>query len=220
MSPAASQASALGNRQGSRYAMRNDALTPRERRFAETHHRLIAAFLARKRLPVGDFYGVAALGYLDAVRRYLRKTGLRKYAFSTIANQAMCRSVSHERRKQLTEKRWADTVSMETGGPNGLPLDLSACGHEGRQLEELLVLYSMTQRLSVRQYQMVRLRLAGYSIREIAAMEQISEKKVRNLLCKVRRILREGIKPPAAKCRNARTDGVVRRKERRLSHET
>ena len=220
MSPAASQASALGNRQGSRYAMRNDALTPRERRFAETHHRLIAAFLARKRLPVGDFYGVAALGYLDAVRRYLRKTGLRKYAFSTIANQAMCRSVSHERRKQLTEKRWADTVSMETGGPNGLPLDLSACGHEGRQLEELLVLYSMTQRLSVRQYQMVRLRLAGYSIREIAAMEQISEKKVRNLLCKVRRILREGIKPPAAKCRNARTGGSVQRKERRLSHET
>lgn len=215
MSPAASQASALGNRQGSRYAMRNDALTPRERRFAETHHRLIAAFLARKRLPVGDFYGVAALGYLDAVRRYLRKTGLRKYAFSTIANQAMCRSVSHERRKQLTEKRWADTVSMETGGPNGLPLDLSACGHEGRQL-----VYSMTQRLSVRQYQMVRLRLAGYSIREIVAMEQISEKKVRNLLCKVRRILREGIKPPAAKCRNARTGGSVQRKERRLSHET
>lgn len=195
--------------------MRNDALTPRERRFAETHHRLIAAFLARKRLPVGDFYGVAALGYLDAVRRYLRKTGLRKYAFSTIANQAMCRSVSHERRKQLTEKRWADTVSMETGGPNGLPLDLSACGHEGRQL-----VYSMTQRLSVRQYQMVRLRLAGYSIREIVAMEQISEKKVRNLLCKVRRILREGIKPPAAKCRNARTGGSVQRKERRLSHET
>ena len=67
---------------------------------------------------------------------------------------------------------------------------------------------------------MVRLRLAGYSIREIAAMEQISEKKVRNLLCKVRRILREGIKPPAAKCRNARTGGSVQRKERRLSHET
>ena len=201
-------------------ALHPEALSPEQRQFAAAQHSLIFAYLKERQLYHGDYYDIAAFGYLRAVKRYLTEPGLRKYAFSTIANQAMCRSVSHERRKQLTEKRWADTVSMETGGPNGLPLDLSACGHESRQLEELLALYSMTQRLSARQYQMVRLRLAGYSIREIAAMEQISEKKVRNLLCKVRRILREGIKPSAAKRRNARTDGVVRRKERRLSHET
>lgn len=70
-----------------------NALTEEERRFAAENHRLITAFLIRKRLRADEYYAIAALGYLGAVQRYLSEPALRRLAFSTVAERAMRRSV-------------------------------------------------------------------------------------------------------------------------------
>lgn len=168
--------------------MLKSALTDRERRFASENHRLIPAFLARRGLPEEEYYAVAALGYLSAVRRYLSQPELRRHAFSTIANQAMRRSVSHAMRSRYGRRCRLETVSLDTGGTDGTPLrTISDKGME-RQLEEVLILHALTAKLSPQQYDLARLRLAGYSVREIAEAKKLSTKKVRTVLQKAREV--------------------------------
>ena len=66
-----------------------DKLTEEERAFAERYHNTIYSFLRTNKLPVDDFYDVAAFGYLRAVKRYSQEKQLRKYSFTTIAWRAM-----------------------------------------------------------------------------------------------------------------------------------
>lgn len=97
-------------------------LTQEERRFAADNHRLIHAYLLRRGVPEEDYYGAAALGYLDAVRRYLSEPMLRRHAFATIANRAMRRCVSHAMRARYGRRHQLQTVSLDTGGTDGGPL--------------------------------------------------------------------------------------------------
>lgn len=167
------------------------ALTREERRFAAENHRLILAFLARRGLPEEDYYAVAALGYLEAVQRYLSQPDLRRHAFSTVANQAMRRGVSHAKRMSNRRCCPAETVSLDTGGMDGAPLYHLCGGSMDRRLEEVLLLHALSARLPAQQYELIWLRLAGYSVREIAARKKMSEKKVRSLLRRARRAFGE-----------------------------
>lgn len=54
--------------------------------------------MSRGGLPAGEYYDVAALGFLHAVQRYLTQPWLRKYSFPTIAWQAMGREVAKDYR--------------------------------------------------------------------------------------------------------------------------
>ena len=163
-------------------------LTEEEQRFASANHRLIHAYLLRRGLSEEDYYATAALGYLGAVRRYLSEPALRQHAFATVANQAMRRCVSHAMRARYGRRHQIQTVSLETGGPDGgprpAPMDLRA----DLQLEEVLLLHALAEKLPRQQYELARLRLSGYSVREIAAAKNISEKKGRTQLHKARRL--------------------------------
>lgn len=166
--------------------MLDSALTDQERRFAAENHRLILAYLARRGLPEEEYYAVAALGYISAVRRYLSRPELHRHAFSTIANQAMRRSVSHAMRTRYGRRHHMETVSLDTGGADGMPLHAISDKRMEQQLEEVLILHALSAKLPAQQYDLMRLRLAGYSVREIAAEKKLSEKKVRTLLRKTR----------------------------------
>ena len=168
--------------------MKNIPLTEEERRFAAANHRLIHAYLLRRGLPEEDYYTAAALGYLDAVRRYLSEPALRQYTFATVAVQAMRRCISHAMRARYGRRHQLQTVSLETGGPDGGPLPAPMDLRADQQLEEVLLLHALAERLPRQQYELARLRLSGYSVREIAAAKNISEKKVRTQLYKVRRL--------------------------------
>ena len=63
----------------------SEALSPEQRQFAAEQHNLIYAYLKEKGLYHEEYYDIAALGYLQAVKRYLTQPALRQYAFSTIA---------------------------------------------------------------------------------------------------------------------------------------
>ena len=87
-------------------------LTPEQRDYAAKHHGLVYKFLNNNRLPEDEFYDVVIFGYLRAVRRYHTVSYLRKYAFSTIAWQAMHSDLFKYRRAQSCQKRSAEVVSL------------------------------------------------------------------------------------------------------------
>jgi hypothetical protein len=72
-------------------------LTKRESDYAAEHHDLIYAFLRKNRYSIDDYYDVVVFGYLRAVRSYLGRDELRRYAFSTIAFSAMRSSMGNHR---------------------------------------------------------------------------------------------------------------------------
>ena len=71
-----------------------EPLTETQREFAAANHALIFSFLRQKRLKPCEFYDIAAMGYLDAVRQYTTRSSLTRYQFSTIAWRVMGRSVA------------------------------------------------------------------------------------------------------------------------------
>lgn len=173
------------------------ALTDEERRFAADNHPLIPAFLAKRGLPEEEYYDVAALGYLDAVQRYFSRPALRRHAFSTVANQAMRSRVSHALRSRYGRRHLVETVSLDTGGVGGAPLNTLYDERVSQQLEEVLLLHALSAKLPSQQYELARLRLAGYSVREIAAERNLSEKRVRALLRRARKAYSELCETPA-----------------------
>ena len=88
-------------------------LTKEQAAFADEHHRIIYVFLREKRYSVDEFFGVAAHGYLRAVRTYTEREDLRsKYAFSTIAFQCMRSVMSNHFRDQARPKRRAVVIQL------------------------------------------------------------------------------------------------------------
>lgn len=171
-------------------------LTDAERDFAAKHHPLIYAFLNREGLPEDEFYGVAALGYLEAVHHYLCDPWEKQCAFSTLACKSMRAHIADEQRTRSRQKRYAELVSLETGGAGGSPLYQRLPFREDvlfRELEERLLLHALVERLAPDQYAFVRLRMAGFSVREIAVHRGISEKRARSLMRQIRSIFWEVI---------------------------
>ena len=165
-----------------------------ERRFASEHHQLIYGFLNKHSLAEDEYYGVAALGFLRAVHSYLTKAELRRFSFSTIAYRAMSQSVSQYRRSLKRQVGFADALSLDTGGIDGRPLatGLSAAERAAyTELEEDLLLHALIKKLPPGHSEVVRLRLLGYGIHEIAQRQAVSDKTMRKLLRQIREVFVE-----------------------------
>lgn len=136
---------------------------------------MIYSFLGKNSYAAGDYYDVAALGFLQAVQRYLTQPWLRRYAFSTIAWQTMARGVAAERkageRRRLAEQRYIGTVQ-----PFGL----------GVELEERLLLHDLMAGTSEEQHRLALLRLQGSTMTEAARLQGMGVKRARTLLRELR----------------------------------
>lgn len=169
-------------------------LSDAERQFASEHHQLIYGFLNKYALAEDDYYGVAALGFLRAVHKYLTKAELRRFSFSTIAYRAMFQSVSQYRRSLKRQPGFADALSLDTGGIDGRPLATGLPAAERAayvELEENLLLHALIKKLPPGHSEVVRLRLLGYGIHEIAQRQAVSDKKMRELLRQIREVFLE-----------------------------
>lgn len=167
-------------------------LTKEHRDFATKWHNLIYTFLNDKGLPEEDYYDIVVFGFLRAVRRYFTELELQKYSFSTIAWQAMQQSLSTHYRAQNCQKRHAYMVSLHSyDGPYSLEEVLSAPDKVMAQLETELLLHDLAALASRQQMNVVRMRSAGYNMREIARKESIPMKRVRELLEEIRILLNE-----------------------------
>lgn len=154
-------------------------LTDEQRRFAEEHHDLIYAFLGRGGYAAGEYYDAAALGFLQAVQRYLTQPWLRRYAFPTVAWRAMGRCVSSDYRAGERRRRAEQRYLEGTQPP---PTDL---------LEERILLHDLLSAANGEQRRLIWLRLQGHTMPEAARAQGISAKQARRLLSDLHRAYSE-----------------------------
>lgn len=155
------------------------ALTDEQRRFAAEHHNLIYVFLRENSREAGEYYDIAALGFLGAVKRYLLKPELRQYAFSTIAFRAMRSSITSFHRAEAqrieSERRYLETQPCRQPDPF-------------EELEARLLLHDLALVSSKEQYALASMRLQGYSIKEVALSQGMEAARVRKLLREMYRV--------------------------------
>lgn len=162
------------------------AMTPAERHFAAENHRLIYTFLEQNDLSTDDYYDIVVFGYLAAVCRYSADPALQRYAFSTIAWRSMRRSMSDYLRAESREKRQAAVVSLDAPvtAPDGIhPREWPIIQHELLvRLEIELLLCDVASRVSPKEMELIRMRMAGMSIAAIAKAWKTTSKKISKLL--------------------------------------
>lgn len=153
-------------------------LTTEQQQFAAQNHNLIYAFLHEKGCDIGECYDAAALGLLQAAQRYLTQPRLRRYAFATIAWQAMGREIAQSRRaearQQATERRYLESIRAR-------PPNLDS------ELEAQLLLHDLLTGASEEQHRLALLRLRGCSLSEAAQAQGMGVKRARRLLKELHR---------------------------------
>lgn len=172
--------------------MQNIPLTPEQKTFATDNHGLVYKFLNENQLPEDEFYDVVIFGYLRAVRRFFVETNLQKYSFSTIAWNCMRVDLFNYNKMHFRKKRNAETISIHLiPHENTLPIveTLAKPDELMLQLETKLLLHDLAGCISRQQMDMIRLKTSGYSIRDIAHIQKIPMKRVKEALEEVRQIL-------------------------------
>lgn len=86
-------------------------LTEEERQFAEENHYIVKDFLKYNRLDESEWYDVAVLRYLQAVKKWFAREDLHRYPFVSLARRAMGSAVGNERSKQ--RNRRIQTISLD-----------------------------------------------------------------------------------------------------------
>lgn len=160
-------------------------LTPEQGTFAAENHGLVLKFLNENHLSEDEYYDIVIFGYLEAVKDYLTKTNLRRYSFTTIAWRYMSRSVYNQQRSNARHNHHANIVSIHSDlCANGLSLEqLVPYEHDVMaELETQLLLHELAGMITKEQMQMVRMRNAGYDIREIARSHNVTMKCVKHVL--------------------------------------
>lgn len=151
-------------------------MTDEQRQFASERHNLIYTFLHEKGWVPGEYYDIAALGYLRAVMRYLTQPHLQRYAFSTIAWKSMTQSISTYHRAEARRLEGEQKYLLSARPPPSDPYE---------ELEAKLLLQELASSSGEKQYRLAEMRLQGYSIAETARAQGMSPKRVRKLLCEM-----------------------------------
>ena len=96
-------------------------LTQEEQKFAEENHWVIDWFFRISNYNLSEYYDVAAIGYLKAVKSWHTRSELHEYSFSTIAKQTMRSYIGNELKKA---DRRIKTISLDAivGDSEGLTL--------------------------------------------------------------------------------------------------
>ena len=160
-------------------------LTAEQSRIAELNHDLVFEFLNEYNLPESQYYDVVIFGYLCAVQEYCEKPELQKYLFSTVAWKRMRRELSNHTKYLERKKRDFQTVSLsdiKCGDDASLKTDEAA---ENRLLEDLnfsLLLHSLASAITEKQMRIVRMKLAGFRMHDIARTEKMTFRDINRAL--------------------------------------
>lgn len=173
--------------------MREAPLTPEQRIFAAKHHDLVYRYLKENHLSKDEFYDVVIFGYIYAVRDYLTKPELQKYAFSTICWRAMSRCMSNYYKEQLRKLQDIEIISIHTALDKGdLPLEdtIPSADNLLQQIEIKLLFHKLAKIFSKQQMEIIHLRNDGYALREIASNQKLTIYRVRKQLAEAQAALR------------------------------
>lgn len=169
-------------------------LTDAQRNFAEENHNMIQDFLFYNQLNWADYYGVAAIGYLEAVQTYDEDSRTRQYKFETIASRKMCDCLFKHWRYNGRLKRKACLVSLDGTVYEDSRLTLSETIEaknvkcEDIVVQRLIIEEAMVH-MTEKEKKVVQMKAAGFSGREIGTACGVTAAGVYGRLYRMRKRL-------------------------------
>lgn len=162
------------------YNMENNKLQPLseiEKRQAEEHHGLVYSFLHRHGYSIEEFYNIAIFGYLKGIQTYNRREDLKeKYQLAFICKQYMRAEIKDHFRVQNAQKRKptetiisldAEYSELEDTSPRCNLYDCVGGKSVEDELLESELLEEVLENLSEVQRDILKLKLEGYSNKEV-----------------------------------------------------
>ena len=167
-------------------------LTEEQKIFAEQHHMLVEQFLWKKHLERSEFYDVVIFGYLEAVQEYLEKPELSKYPFSSIAWRKMKYCMINEYIYRNCPKRNAPMGTYREDYEPALSREqvLEQMNRVAVELEHRALLQQLMSHMTAKEKEVVCMRAAGYTYREIAEHCNITMRGVSARLIRMRKRFR------------------------------
>lgn len=146
-------------------------LTDVEKRMSEEHHKLVYSFLHRHGYSIEEFYNIVIFGYLKGIQNYNRREDLKeKYQLAFICGRYMRAEIKDYFRVQNAQKRKpAETIiSLDA---NYTETDNLYNLVDGKFVEdellEIELLEEVLENLSEVQRDILKLKLKGYSNKEV-----------------------------------------------------
>ncbi len=167
-------------------------LTDRQRKFAEQNHNLVYSFMNEKGLQEATYYDVIIFGYLRAVQEYCETPDLWKKPFSTIAWKKMIDELISFQRYQSRNNRNAQTVSLCDASVREYGCSKGGCNIAAnddqilRQMEMELLLHTLASELPQRHMRIIRMKLDGDTMRDIAKAEHITFREINRMISDMR----------------------------------
>ena len=167
-------------------------LTEEQKIFAEQHHMLVEQFLWKKHLERSEFYDVVIFGYLEAVQEYLEKPELSKYPFSSIAWRKMKYCMINEYIYRNCPKRNAPMGTYHEDYDHVFSREQVSeqMNCVARELEHRALLQQLMSHMTAKEKEVVCMRAAGYTYREIAEHCNITMRGVSARLIRMRKRFR------------------------------
>ena len=167
-------------------------LTEEQKIFAEQNHMLVERFLWKNHLERAEFYDVVIFGYLKAVQEFLEKPELSKYPFSSIAWRKMRYSMINEYIYRNCPKRNAPMGTYREDYEPALSREqvLEQMNRVAVELEHRALLQQLMSHMTAKEKEVVCMRAAGYTYREIAEHCNITMRGVSARLIRMRRRFR------------------------------
>ena len=158
-------------------------LTEKEQKFAEENHELVYSFLNEKRLNEDDFYDVVIFGYLRAVQEWCRNS-FNILNFSTYAWKCMSNELINHYQFQSRKKRHVSTVSFDDiilKCNDFKEYDITYNEYVN-ELKTNLLLHELARRLPEREMRIVRMKVRGDKLQDIARAERLNFQQIGRLL--------------------------------------
>lgn len=161
-------------------------LTGEQKHLAELNHDLVYKFLNKNNLSEVEYYDVVIFGYLCAAQEYCENPKLQKYSFSTVAWQKMSGSVKDHKKYLSREKRDIPIISLSEmlGNSDSLHYE-DIITLESQLMEELrlnLLLHTLAARTTQKQMRIIRMRLDGFRMHDIAKNEKMTFRDINRTL--------------------------------------
>ena len=161
-------------------------LTGEQKHLAELNHDLVYKFLNKNNLSEAEYYDVVIFGYLCAAQEYCENPKLQRYSFSTVAWKQMRQELYKHRKYLERKKRDFSTTSLSEMFSNSDSLHYEdVLTLENQLMEELrldLLLHTLAARITKKQMRIIRMRLDGYRMHDIASTEKMTFKDINRML--------------------------------------
>lgn len=146
-------------------------LSEPEKRQAEENHGLVYSFLHRHGYSIEEFYNICIFGYLKGIQTYNRNKDLReKYLLAFICEQYMRAEIKDHFRVQNAQKRkpTETIISFDANYSETESLyNLVGGKYVEDELMETELLKEISEKLSEVQRNILKLKLEGYSNKEV-----------------------------------------------------